>query len=78
VLLEVCHRLLDRTGPREAEVTVPRPDALLRDGKGLATWTVDVELLVAEPVRHLPWSDFDQFCAQNVSVERIRSRPVRD
>lgn len=74
---EVVEGTLDGAVPDEAEIAVPRPHRVGRDGKRVDARPVDVELLVAEPVGEAG-AALDELRAEHIPVERVRARPVGD
>lgn len=74
---EMGRHLLGSAGPHEAEVAVPRHDAVRRHEVRRHPGPVDVELLVAEAVRVAVAPTHD-LGADDVPVEGVRAHPVRD
>ena len=75
---EMLNRPCDRAGPAEAEIRVPRPHRVGRARVRCRARPVDVELLVAEPVRIATLLQLEHLGTEHVAVEAVRPLPVGD
>src|SRR5262249_29823685 len=73
--LEVTERILDRARPLEAQVAVAGCDGLARERMGIDSRTVHVELLGPKSVGTRAVPAIDEFGADHISVETIRTVP---
>jgi hypothetical protein len=77
---EVSDRTLDRSGPNDAEIAVPRPHRQPGDVVcGEETGTMDVELRPSEPIREpVARPVRNELGTEDVTIKPIRHLPIGD
>jgi hypothetical protein len=76
---QTVNRILDWTIPDKAKIAIPRLDRFLRNERSrIDSGTVDVQLLVTEPIGPTTIWVVDNLRTKDISIERIRTRPIRN